>query len=288
MARKFKTVDIVAPVKARLSKRSLTHINTAFDDLSEDIILGLSGNVYDPSAIFILYGCDVTITGGSIPGTGTASITEGAVYYNGRIYKVDQNNSLSTTNPQTLRWEIVETTISGDPATFDDGNTYDFHIIEKMALVAGTAGSGLANYDATTVKYLDYEDAANNSLTSASVTNCALTSGQYNAKRHGGIIDFSLRATFTVTTGASAASLELTAVTGMDFANSTKAIGTFRAWNNTTNARIADTIITNALNSTDVDINSSGRIVITIAAGTVANGDTVQVIAQFTADASGD
>ena len=142
MARKFDTTNIVTPTKAPFSKRSLTHINTAYDELGEGIVNGMLGS-YTTGDVVILHGCNVSAT---IPGT--SSVTAGAIYYNGRVYEVDADASIITTGLQTLVWQIAESTITGDPATFDDGNTYDFHIIEKMELVNGLSGSGLANYDA--------------------------------------------------------------------------------------------------------------------------------------------
>jgi hypothetical protein len=150
MGRKYVTTDIVDPVKAPFTKRSFTHLNTALNEPAAAIVNGLIGS-YTTNDIIILYGCVIVVTG-TIPGTGTATLSAGAVYYNGEIYYVDANPSLSTTSPQTLIWQIASDYISGDPATFSDGTNHDFHEINKFELVAGTAGSGLGNYDAATVK----------------------------------------------------------------------------------------------------------------------------------------
>lgn len=168
MARKYETGNIVDPIKAPFTKRSLTHLNAGMTEGLSEIIKGLLGG-YVANDLIVLNGCVVTIASGAIPGTGTANNTAGAIYYNGEIYQVDANASLlSTTTPQTLVWQIVTTYISGDPATFSDGNNYNFHRIDKMHLVAAAAGSGLANYDGATVKKL--LDFINGTITSTNFT----------------------------------------------------------------------------------------------------------------------
>lgn len=144
MARKFDVTNIVDPRQAPFTERSLRHINTAFDELGEDLVKSVIGT-YTTNDIIVLYGCAVTAT---IPGT--SSVTAGAIFYNGRIYKVDAASISTPSN--TLVWVIDTTYITGDPALFSDGNSYDFHEIQKFKLVNAVSGSGLANYNGATVK----------------------------------------------------------------------------------------------------------------------------------------
>ena len=98
-----------------------------------------------------MYGADVTAT---IPGT--SSITAGYAYYNGEIYEIQANASLVTTGSQTLVWVEETTYASGDPVQYSDGNNYNQHQIKRLKLQAGASGSGLMNYNASTVKsYID-------------------------------------------------------------------------------------------------------------------------------------
>jgi len=147
MARKYDITNIIDPVKAPFTKRSLTHLNTAFDDLTAQMIESNLTEAYTTNDVIILSGCDVTA---NIPGT--SEVTAGQIYYNGRIYDVDANASI-TSPADTLVWNIVESYISGDPATFSDGNSYNFHIIEKFVLSNAVTGSGIADYNGATVKY---------------------------------------------------------------------------------------------------------------------------------------
>lgn len=164
MANKFLTTNIVDPVKAPITKRSLEHINSMSELVGDALVEALVGS-YTTGDIIVLSGCVVTVTGGSIPGTGTATLSAGYVYRNGEVFAVDANASLSTTNPQTLVWVADDQDLAGDPATFSDGNSYDFHRVAKLKLQAGTAGSGLANYDAATVKTKSNTKYATDALT---------------------------------------------------------------------------------------------------------------------------
>lgn len=125
--------------------------NTA--QVTASIVTGLLGS-YITNDLIVLYGCVVAVTSGSIPGTGTATLTAGAIFYNGEIYQVDANLSLSTTNPQTLVWQVVTTYRSGDPILWSDGVTRNQHREDKLRLVAGTSGTGIADYGASSVKNL--------------------------------------------------------------------------------------------------------------------------------------
>jgi hypothetical protein len=149
--KKINTTNIAAALGAPFLKATHDQYKETIQETTGNIIKGLMGS-YSTNDIVILYGCVVAVTGGSIPGTGTATLTAGAVYYNGEIYEVDANASLSTTNPQTLIWQVVTTYRSGDPVEWSDGLTRDLHQQDKLRLVAGTAGGGLANYNESTVK----------------------------------------------------------------------------------------------------------------------------------------
>lgn len=147
MARTFVLTDIVDPVKAPFSKRSLEHINEAYNELTKQLFEPTLATAYTTNDVIIISGCDVTA---NIPGT--SSVTAGQIYYNGKIYNVDANASISTPS-NTLVWSVATTYISGDPATFSDGNNYNFHKIEKFQLTNAVSGSGVADYNGATVKY---------------------------------------------------------------------------------------------------------------------------------------
>ena len=88
---------------------------------------------YATGDIIIMHGC---VVGGAV-GPGTATLSAGAVFYNDKIYKVQDDASIVTTGVQTLLWKIVPNSA-----------------VDEMTLVAGTSGDELGDYDDTTkVKY---------------------------------------------------------------------------------------------------------------------------------------
>lgn len=169
--KKIDTTNIAGLAKAPFIKATHDHIKESIQDSTGNIIKGLYG--YTTNDIIILYGCVVAVTGGAIPGTGTATLTAGAAYYNGEIYEVDANAALSTTNPQTLIWSVVTTYRSGDPVEWSDGTSRDLHRVDKLQLTAGTVGAGLADYDASTVKRYDTGWTALTAQNSWALTNAA-------------------------------------------------------------------------------------------------------------------
>lgn len=193
--RTLQTTDIVSPVKAPITARTLNHINAMVKEPSDEIVKALIGT-YTTNDIIILRGCEVTAV---IPGT--SSITAGAAYYNGNVYSVDANASISTSGGQTLVWVVDE---DADQAQFSDGNSYDFHITSKLKLQAGASGSGLANYNATTIKY--YKEVTDNSASNSAFALSLVTTGctasisfsRYTLMKVGNKIDFSYRITVSV------------------------------------------------------------------------------------------
>lgn len=94
----------------------------------KDFITPLLGT-YTTNDLIVLWGCTVTA---NIPGT--SSITEGAIYYNGRIYKVEADASISSPS-NTLVFQI------------DSATQPNIIYLENAAI-----GTGIADYDDSTVK----------------------------------------------------------------------------------------------------------------------------------------
>jgi hypothetical protein len=111
----------------QLYQALITAGNYAF---AQDVIKGLIGS-YTTNDLIVLWGCTVSAT---IPGSST--ITTGAIFYNGIIYKVPAA-TVVTISGETLVFKIN--------ATVQPGTIY---------LTNGTAGSGIANYNQSSVKLL--------------------------------------------------------------------------------------------------------------------------------------
>lgn len=99
-------------------------------NFAEDIIKGLLGS-YTADDLIILWGCVISAT---IPGSST--ITAGAIFYNGIIYKVPAA-TVVTTGSQTLVFKIDSLV---QPSV--------------IVLTNDLSGTGIANFNLATVKYL--------------------------------------------------------------------------------------------------------------------------------------
>lgn len=143
--KKIETTNIAALAGAPFIKATHDHINESRAEVTSAIIKGLLGT-YTTNDIIILHGCTVTA---NIPGT--SSVTAGAIYYNGEIYEVDANASISSPS-DTLVWSIATTYRAGDPIQWADGNSRNLHRIDKFQLTNAVSGSGLADYNGATVK----------------------------------------------------------------------------------------------------------------------------------------
>jgi len=278
MARKFITTDIVDPVKAPLTEKALRHINEIPNELGDSLVKAMIG-AYTTGDLVILDGCVVVA---NIPGTST--VTAGSIYYNGEIYQVDVNASISSPS-DTLVWQAVNTLVDGAQTKFSDAVDYDFLSIRKLRLVNGASGSGLANYNGATVKKHTHVGATNAAPTAFSSSNASSISIQQNSIRKGNIVNTSIKFSCVVTVGGTLTNIVANTVSDIAMLPSSLTnpiTGTFICFNNTINAIFQIANITNGLNSTDISIDANRRIVLALAAASVSNGDTVTVTIQFT------
>jgi hypothetical protein len=145
--KKIETTNIAALAKAPYLKATHDQYTETIQETTASIIKGLLGP-YTTGDVIILHGCVVTAT---IPGT--SSVTAGAIYYNGEIYQVDANASIATA-ANTLVWNTVTTYRSGDPVQWSDLTSRNLHAEVKFVLSNAVSGTGIANYNGATVKYM--------------------------------------------------------------------------------------------------------------------------------------
>jgi hypothetical protein len=192
--RDFILSDITGGNKAPFSKRSLEHINAMPTEVVSGLFSGITNITNFGSEFVIISGCVIT---GPIPGVITWS--SGYVYYQGNIYPVDAGGTTINIG-QTAVWNYADTTITGDPATFSDTNTYDFHRIRKMTITSAASGSGLKNYDSVKI----YNGAKVNGFgtitPSAPVSAATITEQAF--LRRGNRMDFFARIDVTTSTPA--------------------------------------------------------------------------------------
>lgn len=129
--------DITSTAKQPYLKQTHAHYNDMINELS--LALGET-IVSDSSKVTILYGCENTGTGTGIGDT--AIISEGAVYYNGEIYKVPAFTAAPIVNG--LLGTITTSWTAADPVLFSDSNTYNVHQIKTIVISDATASGDFA------------------------------------------------------------------------------------------------------------------------------------------------
>ena len=125
----------------KLKRGTLQFLQDANYEALQAICIGSIGESYDPSKVYIIYGCKNSGVGASF------NISAGAIFYNGEIYQVDAV-AFSTSGSQVGVFSVVVTqyTSNADPVTFTDGSVNNVHNIRKLKISAGTSGSGIANW----------------------------------------------------------------------------------------------------------------------------------------------
>ena len=262
MARKFITTDIVDPVKAPITEKALRHINEIPNELGASLVKSMIGT-YTTGDLIILDGCVVVA---NIPGTST--VTAGSIYYNGEIYQVDANASISSPS-NTLVWQAVNTLVDGAQTTFSDAVAYDFLSIRKLRLVNGASGSGLANYNGATVKYLSSQ--VNGGFVIDSSTLFTGTSISGIASKHNGMVTYSVGIQATTTTG-NGGSFTISVPTGFKAIQQNSGgfglnpfIGTIDNITDSTNFAIAQ----GASSDYALTIDASNKLIIALGSGVV-------------------
>jgi hypothetical protein len=158
------TTNITADRGVPIPKQGLDYLQDSHKEAIDGIVKGLVS--YSTNDLIILYGCSVT-------GSGPYALTAGAMYYNGEVYLVDANASITVAGGQTLVWSIAN---NDTTEVFTDGLNYNYYRNAKLVLSSGTSGSGIANYDAATVKRLSNNFNVNNLTIGGTITSTDLTS----------------------------------------------------------------------------------------------------------------
>lgn len=142
-------------------------INVINSEAAKAIILSIIGP-YTADDVIILYGCKVSDV---IPGI--SDITEGAIYYNGRIYYVPEN--LAIPSPADTLVYKIDATVQPEFIYLDNDVT----------------GSGIADFDGATVKEVNRPVEFIGQYITGGVTISkpgSITNGSFQAIKRGGIV----------------------------------------------------------------------------------------------------
>lgn len=119
-------------------------LNGALTDPVKQTLIGLIGANYDPNAVYVIWGCGVTI-GGSV-----TTIGAGAVFAQGEVFYI--NGPLTVTNPTggnvivANMQSIFTDTDSGSGTLFSDGFYHQIHSVRICNFSsAGASGTGNLN-----------------------------------------------------------------------------------------------------------------------------------------------
>lgn len=117
----------------------LNNIQQAHQEIFAALANVIVGNNYDPTKVYVLYGC--TNSGSGL----TYIITAGAVFYAGEVYLIDAVSFVSP-GGQVAVGNIVTTfdttAVIGDPIQFTDGSSHNVLQIRKVVISSAVTGTG--------------------------------------------------------------------------------------------------------------------------------------------------
>jgi hypothetical protein len=122
-------------------KGTLQFLQDAHKETVANAVIALIGSGYSSSSVYILWGCVNSGSGNSF------NISAGAVFYNGEVFAVDAA-VFTKTSGQVAIANIVTSqyTTNADPVTLSDSTVVNIHNIRKVAIMAGTSGAGIADF----------------------------------------------------------------------------------------------------------------------------------------------
>lgn len=136
--RKLDTTAISPAAQMFIKRGTLDFLQQADQEVFNAVILSLIGVIYDPTQIYVLYGCVNT----GIPPA--VNISAGAVFYNGEVYLVPATNFfLGGGQVAIATGQLSFYNVNADPVTFTDNSQHSVHQIRTMSIVAGASGAGL-------------------------------------------------------------------------------------------------------------------------------------------------
>jgi hypothetical protein len=231
------------------------------------LVQSLMGDSYTTDDLIVLFGVKITLSGGN----NTANWTEGAILYNGALYLVPAS--------------------TGGGITKSGGQEFFFIIDDEddqiITISYGDSGSGLADYNDNSVKYLKKEVPTNTGMTAFSVSNCSLLTARINTLLSGDMIHFSLQVNITIITGTVNTSIKLNKISGLDLYpdsfNNFPIAGIFKLNDiSGSPSLLVENQITQGLNSTDVSVDVNGRLTLTVDDSIVSDGTNVSFIVNGT------
>lgn len=172
--RKIDETQITGSDGAYFKKGTWTHLQKAYIEALDALAKAIIKD-YDPTKVYILYGCENSTT------APIYTLSAGAVYYAGEVYLVDAV-TFTSAGADVAVATIVTTNntadYSADPVISSLGNNLYMHNIRKIVIATGTAGTGISDYSnfiANNNAHIDaYED-----ITASVTLNTAVWAGGF-------------------------------------------------------------------------------------------------------------
>lgn len=145
-----------------LKKGTLQFLQDANLEALSAILRSHIGDAYNLNTVYVLFG---------VKNSGTAPnyiISAGAVFYQGEIFLVDATSFSTSGNTAIFQIITTQYTTYADPVTFSDSTVHNVHDIRKVQVLAGTAGTGIADFSQANTPLLVVP--AQVSITGAGVT----------------------------------------------------------------------------------------------------------------------
>lgn len=139
--RKLLTNFIGAAVAQPIKKGTLDHVQLAYQEAINALAQSQIGSDYDPTKVYILYGC---VNSDTAP---NYDISAGAVFFNGEVYLVDAVVFVAADTAVGTVTTSYFADATADPVTFTDGVAHNVHEIKKMVIADGVSGSGEADFE---------------------------------------------------------------------------------------------------------------------------------------------
>lgn len=135
--RKLDTSQISVAARFFPKSGTLDHLQLAYQECVNAIIQAMIGSGYDPTKVYILFGC---VNSGNAQ---AMVISAGAVFYNGEVYLVDAVNLYPGAGLVAIaNYQLTYNQVNADPVTFTDNVQRNVHQIRKFQIVAGDSGLG--------------------------------------------------------------------------------------------------------------------------------------------------
>lgn len=138
--KRLSTVPISDAAQMPLKKGTLQFLQDANLEALAAILKSHIGDAYNANTVYIMFGVKNSGSGANYV------ISAGAVFYQGEIFLVDATSFSTSGNVAIFQIITTQYGTYADPVTFSDATVHNVHDIRKVQVLAGTTGTGIADF----------------------------------------------------------------------------------------------------------------------------------------------